>query len=76
MNRDSPVLRPVLFLFRVGVALDQVPDKTSPHLLLGAQDQRLRVEQDQFSCKPAPTWTSSGNCQGTETRLVRACHAP
>ena len=29
---------------------DQVPEETSPYLLLGAQDQRLGAEQDQLPC--------------------------
>ena len=53
---------------------DQVPEKTSPHVLLEAQDQRLGAEQDQLPCGPAGT--SSGNCQETETCLVRARHTP
>ena len=47
---------------------DQVPEKTSPHVLLEAQDQRLGAEQDQLPCGPAGT--SSGNCQETETCMV------
>ena len=42
---------------------NQVSEETSAHLLLGAQDQQLGA-------------TSSGNCQETETSMVRACHAP
>ena len=38
---------------------NQVPKETSPHLLSGAQDQRLGAEQDQLPC--GPTETSSGN---------------
>ena len=48
--------------------------ETSPHLLLGAQDKRLGTEQDQLPC--GSTGTSSGNCQETETCMVRACHTP
>ena len=47
-----------------------VPGKTSPHLLFGAQDQRLGAEQDQLPYRS--TGTSSGNCQETETCMVRA----
>ena len=46
---------------------------TSPHLL-GAQDKRLGAEQNQLPC--GSTGTSSGNCQETDTRMVRACHKP
>ena len=52
----------------------QVPEETSLHLLLGAQDQRLGAEQDQLHC--GSTGTSSGNCQETETCKVAACHKP
>ena len=52
---------------------NQMPEETiSPYLLLGTQDQRLDSEQDQLPC--GPTGASSGNCQETETCLVRACH--
>ena len=44
------------------------------YLLLGAQDQRLGAERDQLSCRS--TGTSFGNCQGTDTCMVRACHTP
>ena len=44
------------------------------HLLFGAQDQRLGVEQDQLPCRS--TGISSGNCQDTETCMVRACYIP
>ena len=47
---------------------------TSPHLLLGAQDQQLGAKQDQLLC--GPTGTSSGSCQETEISMVQACHAP
>ena len=40
----------------------------------GAQDQRLGAEQDQLPC--GSKGTSSGNCQETETCMVRACHTP
>ena len=50
----------------------QVPKKTSPHLLLGPQDQRLGAEQDQLPY--GSTGTSSGNCQETETCIVSAYH--
>ena len=53
---------------------NQVPEETSLHLLLGAQDQRLGAEQDQLLC--GSTGTSPGNCQETETCLFRACHTP
>ena len=52
----------------------QVPEETSPHLLLGAQDQQFGEEQDQL-----PRWstgTSSGNCWETETCMAQACHMP
>ena len=42
------------------------------NLLLGAEDQRLGAEQDQLPCWS--TWTSSGNCQETETCKFRANH--
>ena len=48
---------------------NQAPEETSPHLLLGTQDQRLGAEQDQLPC--GSTGTSSGDCQMTET-----CRAP
>ena len=51
---------------------NQVPEDTSSHLLLGAQDQQLGVEQDELPC--GSTGTSSGNCQETEIHLVWACH--
>ena len=44
---------------------NQVPEETSPHLLLGAQDQRLGAEQDQLPC--GSTGNCSGICQETET---------
>ena len=44
------------------------------HLLLGAQDQRLGAEQDQLPCRS--TGASSGNCQETETCMVRTRHTP
>ena len=47
---------------------------TSLHLLLAAQDQRLGTEQDQLPC--GPTGISYGNCEETETGMVRAGHAP
>ena len=54
---------------------NQVLEETSPYLLLRAQDQRLRAEQDQLLC--GSTGTSSGNCQETETRKqVQALQAP
>ena len=51
---------------------NQVPEEASPHLLLGAQDQRLGAEQDQLPC--GSIGTSSGNFQETDTCLVQACH--
>ena len=42
------------------------------HLFLGAHDQRLGVGHDQLPC--GSTGTSSGNCQETETCMVRVCH--
>ena len=53
---------------------NQALEETSPHLLLGAQDQRPGAEQDQLLC--GSTGTSSGNCQETEACMVRACHTP
>ena len=53
---------------------NQAPDETSPHLLIGAQDQRFSAEQDQLPWES--NGTSSGNCQETETCMVRACHMP
>ena len=51
---------------------NQVPEETSPYLLLGAQDQGLCAEQDQ---RPSgSTGTSFGNCQEMGSRMVRACH--
>ena len=41
---------------------------------VGAQGQRLGAEQDQLPC--GSTGTSSGNCQETETCMVRACNTP
>ena len=40
-----------------------MPEETSPHPLLGAQDQRLGAEQDQPPC--GSTEASSGNCRET-----------
>ena len=54
--------------------LPGVPEDTSPHLQLGAQDQRLGAGQDQLPC--GTTGTSSGNRQETETCMVVACHTP
>ena len=53
---------------------NQVPEETSPHPLLAEQDQRLGAEQDKLPC--GSTGISSGNCQETETCMVRACHTP
>ena len=44
----------------------------SPHLLHGAQVQRMSAEQYQLSC--GSTGTSSGNFQGREISMVRAFH--
>ena len=52
----------------------QGPEKTSPHLLLRAQDQQLDAEHDQLPF--GSTATFSCNCQETETCMVRACHTP
>ena len=52
---------------------NQVTEETSPHLLLGAQDQRLGVEQDQLPC--GSTGTSSCNCQEMEICSVGMSHA-
>ena len=32
-----------------------MPEETSPHLLLGAQDQQLGVKQDKLPCEPTGT---------------------
>ena len=53
---------------------NRVSEETSPHLLIGAQDQQLVVEQIQLPCES--TGTSSGNCRETETCMVRECHTP
>ena len=47
---------------------NKVPEETSPHLLLGAQDQPLGVKQDQLPC--GSTWISSCNCQEMATCMV------
>ena len=54
---------------------NQVHEETSPHLLLGAQDQRLGAEQ-KYQLPRVPPGTFSGNCQEKETCMVRACHTP
>ena len=54
---------------------NQVPEETSPHLLLGAQDWRLGAEQDLLHCGSSRR-TSSGNSQDKETCTVPACHTP
>ena len=54
--------------------LKSVQSLSSLYLLFGAQDQRQGAEQDQLPC--GSTGTSSGNCQETETCMVRACHTP
>ena len=46
----------------------------SPHLLHGAQVQRVSAEQYQLSC--GSTGTSSGNFQGREICMIWACHTP
>ena len=51
---------------------NQVPGETSPHLLLGAQDQRLGAEQEHLPCEP--TGTISGNCQETDTQFGHVTH--
>ena len=54
---------------------NHVPGEASPHLLLGAPDQRLGAEQDQLPCRS--TGNSSGNCQEAEIGVIRAwvtCH--
>ena len=51
-----------------------MPEETSPHLLLGAQHQRLGAEQDYLPY--GSTGTSSGHCQETNTCMVWACHTP
>ena len=43
---------------------NQVPEETSPHLLLGTQDQRLGAEQDQLPCRSTKT-SSDGNLHGS-----------
>ena len=53
---------------------NQVPEETSPYLLLGTQDQQLHAQQDQLPCES--TGTSSSNCQEMETCMVQACHMP
>ena len=62
LNKKDPGLR------------NQVPEETSPHLLLGAQDQWLGAEQDQLPC--GARGTSADNCQETESCMFRACHSP
>ena len=57
---------------RIKALETQVLEETSPHFLLGAQDQWLGTEQDQLAY--ASTGTSSGNCRETETGIARACH--
>ena len=53
---------------------NQLPEETFSHLLLGAQEQWLGVEQDQLHS--GSTGTSSGNCLETETCMVWACYMP
>ena len=52
----------------------KAPEESSRHLLLGAQDQRLGAERYQLLCES--TGNFSGNCQETESSMVRACHTP
>ena len=52
----------------------QVHEETSPYLLLGVQDPRLGAEQDQLL--RGSTGNSSGNCQETETCMVRIRRTP
>ena len=49
-------------------------EPASPHLLHGAQVQRVSAEQYQLSC--GSTGTSSGNFQGREICMIWACHTP
>ena len=51
-----------------------VPEETSSHPLLGAQDQRQGAGQDQLP--GGSTGTTSGICRETETHMVPACHTP
>ena len=51
-----------------------MPEDTSPHLLLGEQDQPLSAKQYQLLCEPSGT--SSCDCKETEKRRVGASHAP
>ena len=53
---------------------NQVPEETSLHLLLRAQDQRLCAEQDQLSWRS--TGTPSDNCREMEICMVQVCHTP
>ena len=53
--------------------LNQVPDETSSHLLLGAQDQQLGVEQDQLPSGPTEPLLASVE---TLTRMVQLSHMP
>ena len=47
----------------------KMPEETSPHLLLGTQDQWLGAEQDQLPC--GPTGTSFGSCQEMDICMVQ-----
>ena len=51
---------------------NQVHEETSPHLLLGEQDQRLSAQQDQLPC--GSTGSSSGIFQERKTCVVRTRH--
>ena len=51
-----------------------MPEETSLHLLLRAQDQQLGEKQDQLPC--GSTGTSCGNSQETETCMIQACYMP
>ena len=52
---------------------NQVHEETSPHLLLGVQDQWLGAKQDQLPC--GSTGTCSSNCQEMETCISHATTA-
>ena len=54
-----------------GIPRTDIKIPPAEHLLLGAQDQRLGVEQGQRPYRSKGT--SSGNCQETDTCMVRAC---
>ena len=52
---------------RIQAFRNQVPEETSPHLLLRAQDQRLPC---------GSTGTSSDNCQETQICMLWTVHTP